>query len=244
MAPPPPVSSNVTPADLSRCALFTELEEPQWRQLLEQHRLIRLGAGQPLIHEQDDGQVLYLFRSGIAKVRSYGLEGQEVVLSLLGPGDLCGELAILHGGRRTADVVCLTDCELMLLRAAPFRALLHAEPRLGIALARLEADRLQRLNRLFLRRESRAMVRMLEVLADLACRTAPGASATAPIPALPQRELAALSGLARETASRTLSRLRREGLVESVSAGGLRLVVPAGKGLDNFAAWVEEATAP
>jgi CRP-like cAMP-binding protein len=231
-----------TIADLARCAIFHDLEDAQKQRLLDQHRVIRVPAGQPLLHEQDDGQVLFVFRSGIAKVRSIDVEGQEVVLSLMGPGDLCGEMAILHGGRRTADVVCLTDCEVLMLRALPFRDLLHGDARLAIALARLESQRLQRLNRRFLRRESRAMVRMLEVLADLACRTALEAPATAPIPALPQRELAALSGLARETASRTLTRLRKQGLVEPLPAGALRLVVPAGKGLDNLAAWVAPAT--
>lgn len=244
MDSPPPGNGTGTSADLARCALFAELDESQGRQLLEQHRLLRMAAGQPLLHEQDDGQVLFVFRSGIAKVRSIDAEGQEVVLSLMGPGDLCGEMAILHGGRRTADVVCLTECEVLLVRAAPFRALLQADPRLAIALAQLEAQRLQRLNRRVLRRESRAHVRMLEVLVELACRTAPGAPPTAAIPALPQRELAVLSGLARETASRTLSRLRRQGLVEPLPGGQLRLVVPAGKGVDNLAAWLEEGPTP
>lgn len=241
---PGPGTGTGTNADLARCALFSDLDDAQRQQLLDQHRVIRVPSGQSLLHEQDDGQVLFVFRSGIAKVRCIDVEGQEVVLSLMGPGDLCGELAILHGGRRTADVVCLTDSELLMLRAAPFRDLLHSDARLAIALARLESQRLQRLNRRFLRRESRAMVRMLEVLADLACRTALEAPATAAIPPLPQRELAALSGLARETASRTLARLRQQGLVEPLPAGALRLVVPSGKGLDNLAAWVSPAIGP
>jgi CRP-like cAMP-binding protein len=210
--------------DLASYALFADLSDEQRRQLLEQHRMLHFSAGRPLLHEQDDGQGLFLFLQGIAKVRSIDAEGQEVVLSLLGPGDLCGEMAILQGGRRSADVICLTDCELVLLRAAPFQALLLQEPRLALALARLEARRLQNLNRRFVRRESSAAARLLEVIEDLATRTAPEAPATAPIPPLPQRELAALSGLARETASRTLVRLRRQGLIEQLPGGRLRLV--------------------
>jgi len=66
--------------------------------------------------------------------------------------------------------------------------------------------------------------RLLAVLEELATRTATGAPPTAPIPSLPQRELAALSGLARETASRTLVVLRRQGLVEQMEGGRLRVV--------------------
>ena len=81
-----------------------------------------------------------------------------------------------------------------------------------------------------MRRESSAAARLLQVLEDLATRTAPEAPPTAPIPPLPQRELAALSGLARETASRTLARLRRQGLVEQMPGGRLRLVIREQRG--------------
>lgn len=224
MVSDPAPSSGGFRLDLASYPLFADLREEQRHQLLDQHRLLRFMAGRPLLHEQGDGQGLFLFCQGIAKVRSIDAEGQEVVLSLLGPGDLCGEMAILQGAPRSADVICLTDCELVLLRAAPFLALLHQEPRLALALARLEARRLQNLNRRFVRRESSAAARLLQVLEDLATRTAPEAPPTAPIPPLPQRELAALSGLARETASRTLARLRRQGQVEQMPGGRLRLV--------------------
>ena len=230
MASDPAPSGGGSRLDLASYALFADLREEQRCQLLDQHRVLRFMAGRPLLHEQDDGQGLFLFLQGIAKVRSIDIEGQEVVLSLLGPGDLCGEMAILQGAPRSADVICLTDCELVLLRAAPFQALLHQEPRLALALARLEARRLQSLNRRFVRRESSAAARLLQVLEDLATRTAPEAPPTAPIPPLPQRELAALSGLARETASRTLVRLRRQGLVEQMPGGRLRLVIREQRG--------------
>jgi len=225
MVPVPVPSGGAAAPDLAGYALFADLSGEQRRQLLEQHRILRFPAGRLLLHEQDDGQGLFLFRQGIAKVRSIDAEGQEVVLSLLGPGDLCGEMAILQGGRRSADVICLTDCELVLLRVGPFQALLHREPLLALAVARLEARRLQSLNRRFVRRESSAAARLLQVLEDLATRTALEAPPTATIPPLPQRELAALSGLARETTSRTLVRLKRQGLVEQLPGGRLRLVV-------------------
>ena len=120
MASDPASSGGGSRLDLASYALFADLREEQCCQLLDQHRVLRFKAGLPLLHEQDDGQGLFLFRRGIAKVRSIDVEGQEVVLSLLGPGDLCGEMAILQGAPRSADVICLTDCELVLLRAAPF----------------------------------------------------------------------------------------------------------------------------
>ena len=195
-------------------ALFADLDADQHRRLLENHRLLSLETDQLLVLEQDESQGLFLLRSGLVKVRGFDLDGQETVLALLGAGEICGEMAILNPeGLRTADVVTLTPVRVAVLRAAPFAALLRADPRLSLALARLQARRLQT-----------PTTRLLATLLDLARRSAPGASETDPIPPLPQREIASLCGLARETASRTLSALRRRGLVADTPEGGLQLL--------------------
>ncbi len=170
---------------LDRVVLFADLAEAERQQLLEQHRLLSFAADQLLLLEQDASQGLLLIGAGLAKVRSFGVGGDEVVLSLLGPGDICGEMAVLHAGRRIADVVTLTPCEVLILRAGPFRRLLDTSPALCLALARLEVQRLQSLSRRLTLRTADATTRMLAVLLDLACHSAPGADATASIPPCP-----------------------------------------------------------
>lgn len=206
-------------------ALFADLDADQHRRLLENHRLLTLEADQRLVLEQDESQGLFLLRSGLAKVRGFDLDGQETVLALLGAGEICGEMAILNPeGLRTADVVSLTPMRVAVLRAGPFAALLRSDTRLALALARLQARRLQNLNHRLRLRGGDATIRLLATLVELARRSAPGACETDPIPPLPQREIASLSGLARETASRTLSSLRRRGLVADTPEGGLQLL--------------------
>lgn len=206
-------------------ALFADLDADQHHRLLENHRLLTLEADQRLVLEQDESQGLFLLRSGLAKVRGFDLDGQETVLALLGAGEICGEMAILNPeGLRTADVVSLTPMRVAVLRAGPFAALLRSDTRLALALARLQARRLQNLNHRLRLRGGDATIRLLATLVELARRSAPGACETDPIPPLPQREIASLSGLARETASRTLSSLRRRGLVADTPEGGLQLL--------------------
>ena len=55
--------------------------------------------------------------SGIAKVRTYTADGEEVVMSLLGEGEVFGEMAALDGAPRSADVVALTPVRCLLLEA-------------------------------------------------------------------------------------------------------------------------------
>ena len=210
--------------DLAEITLFSLLSDQQRQRLLEQHRSVTFVPDQLLMLDQDESQGLILLRKGIAKVRRFNSDGEEAVLSLLGPGDVCGEMAVLNNGRRSADVVSITSCEAVFLRVGPFRELLHIEPRLSLALARLEARRLQDLNCRFTLRGADATTRLLATLCDLARRTHLGADSYSIIPPLPHRELASISGLARETTSRTLSKLRQRGIIEEVDGGGLRIV--------------------
>jgi CRP-like cAMP-binding protein len=174
--------------------------------------------------EQDWGESVFLLRSGLAKVRTYTMDGDEVVMSLLGAGDVFGEMAALDGAARSADVVALTPLCLVKLRAVPFAALLAKQAGFALALARLEAGRLRDLNRRFALQSADATSRLLDALAYLARKNSGSdADPQALIPPLAQREIALLAGLARETASRTLSKLRQRNVVVE-EEGGLRLV--------------------
>ncbi len=223
VAAPQPMAPASTPDPLAGVPLFAVLAAAQRQQLLEQHRRLSVAADQTLVLEQDEAQGLLLFLSGLAKVRSHSPDGDEAVLALLGPGDVCGEMAGLQDGRRSADVVSLVPCEVLLLRGGPFRSLVMAEPSLALGVARLQAQRLQELNRRYTLRAADATTRLLAALVELAHHASLGGDALAPIPPLPQRELAILSGLARETTSRTLSRLRQRGIVQELPGGGLQI---------------------
>lgn len=215
---------SLRPEALALVPLFADLASEQHLRLLENHRAVKLERDQQLILEQDESQGLFLILTGLVKVRCMGMDGEESVLALLGTGEVCGEMASLNPkGLRSADVITLTPCSLVILRGAPFASLLRSEPALALAMARLQTQRLQDLNRRFGLRSADATTRMLATLAELAGKTAPDAPATAAIPPLPHRELATLSGLARETASRILSTLRRRGVVMETADGGLQL---------------------
>lgn len=63
--------------------LFPELAELQHIVLLDRYRQpIR----QVIVMEQDRGESLFLIRNGVAKVRTYTADGNEVIMSLPGPG--------------------------------------------------------------------------------------------------------------------------------------------------------------
>ena len=212
----------LTPSQLRACVLFADLSDAVCEQLLDRHRCSSHAAEQVFVMEQDWGESLFVLLKGIAKVRTYTADGEEVVMSLLGEGEVFGEMAALDGAPRSADVVALTPVRVVKLRAEPFSALLQQDAALALALARLEAMRLRDLNQRFAIGASDATTRLLASLAYLARKSSAANAVEAVIPPLAQRELAVLAGLARETASRTLSKLRSRGTVEEAGEG-LRL---------------------
>tara|TARA_B100001093_G_C26560193_1_gene898291 strand:+ start:99 stop:794 length:696 start_codon:yes stop_codon:yes gene_type:complete len=208
---------------LAEMQMFNSLEQDHLSQLLDRHRESSHQPDQVIVMEQDWGESLFLLRSGLAKVRTYSADGDEVVMSLLGVGDVFGEMAALDGASRSADVVALTPLRLVKLRAAPFTALLAKQPGFALALARLEASRLRDLNQRFVLQTADATTRLLDALAYLARKSSAANDPQALIPVLAQREIALLAGLARETASRTLSKLRTRGTVTVTEDGAFTI---------------------
>ena len=125
--------SALTSADLLQVPLFQALEPAQLDQLLDRHRESSHQVDQLIVMEQDWGESVFLLRSGLAKVRTYTADGDEVVMSLLGEGDVFGEMAALDGAARSADVVALTSLNLVKLRSAPFAALLQQQATFALA---------------------------------------------------------------------------------------------------------------
>ena len=210
-------------AALADMVLFRDLQTEQLDQLLDRHRETSHQEDQVIVMEQDWGESVFLLLSGLAKVRTYTADGDEVVMSLLGEGDVFGEMAALDGATRSADVVALTNVRLLKMRVAPFASLLQGEPTFSMALARLESSRLRDLNQRFALQSADATTRLLDALAYLARKSSKDIDPSAVIPPLAQREIALIAGLARETASRTLSKLKNRGTVAVTDDGSLQI---------------------
>ncbi len=215
----------LTPDELVQAPLFAPLEQDQLRQLLDRHRETQHAVDQILVMEQDWGESVFLMLSGLAKVRTYTADGEEVVMSLLGAGDVFGEMVAVDGSVRSADVVTLTPVRLVKLRIQPFSTLLRQSALFALALATLETTRLRDLNRRFALQTADATSRLLDAMAYLARKSSKENDPLALIPPLPQKEIALLAGLARETASRTLSKPRSRGTVAE-KQGSLQIVDP------------------
>lgn len=169
---------------------------------------------QVILLENDWGSSVYFILDGWVKIRTYNLDGKEVTLNILGKGELFGEMAALEESPRSTDVITLASTLISNMPAGDFAHLISTEPQAGIRLAQLMGRRLRQVNRRLRLRESDSQSRVVDILLFLAEGQGKTSKDGIDIPNLPHRELSSLSGLARETVTRVLSKLEKKGLIK------------------------------
>ncbi len=113
---------------LEKVELFADIE-PEQLQALAGSALLRVfPRGAIVVNEGDDGHGLYVVQSGALKAFLMDENGREMTLSLLGPGEYFGELALLDAEPRSASVMALERSELLQISRSAFLALVDANP--------------------------------------------------------------------------------------------------------------------
>ena len=97
---------------------------------------VEAAGGDELATEGDFGYALYAIESGTARVTADGKE-----LTLLGPGDIFGEIAVIASGRRTATVVATSPMRLIALFKRDVWALERRDPAAAASLRALIEQR-------------------------------------------------------------------------------------------------------
>lgn len=199
---------------ISAAPFFAGLPEPSVKQATAHVVTRSHPANRVLVMENDWGGSVYFILEGWVKIRTYNLDGKEVTLNILGKGELFGEMAALDEVPRSTDVITLTTTTIGSIPAQDFIQLIHHEPLAGVRLSQLMAKRLRQVNRRLRLRESDSTSRVADTLLFLAEGQGKLKQQGTEIPNLPHRELSSLSGLARETVTRVLTKLEKKGLIK------------------------------
>jgi CRP-like cAMP-binding protein len=110
---------------LARHFLLKHLEASELDQLLKFAKLRRAGPGEVLFQKGDPGDGLLGILRGRIKISTISAEGKEIVLNILGSGELFGEIALIDGKDRSADATVMEDAELVVIDARDFMPFLE-----------------------------------------------------------------------------------------------------------------------
>ncbi|MEO0949280.1 MAG: Crp/Fnr family transcriptional regulator [Cyanobacteria bacterium J06641_5] len=215
---------NPAPVDAERSDLDQLIQVAQFFQGLPQECIDVLGghvvtrthpANQMILLENDWGGSVYFVLEGWVKIRTYNQDGKEVTLNILGKGEVFGEMAAVDEVPRSTDVITLTPTTISSIPAQDFTKIVHGDSLAGVRLAQLMAKRLRQVNRRLRLREADSVSRVADTLLFLAeGQGKQGNQGGIEIPNLPHRELSSLSGLARETVTRVLTKLEKKNLIQ------------------------------
>jgi CRP/FNR family cyclic AMP-dependent transcriptional regulator len=190
-----------------RAPLFTALDEAAAVSLRASMDTVKIAKGSILFKEGDDGEHLYVIIDGKLKLGTSSGDGRENLLSILGPGEMFGELSLFDPGPRTSTATAVTDAKLLSLSHEKVIPWLKQNPEVSLQLLTRLSQRLRRTN---------------EAVGDLVFSDVPGRVAKALIDLgdrfgkttpegllvnhdLTQEELAQLVGASRETVNKALA---------------------------------------
>ncbi len=190
-----------------RAPLFTALDDAAAVSLHASMDSVKIAKGGILFKEGDEGEHLYVIVEGKLKLGTSSRDGRENLLSILGPGEMFGELSLFDPGPRTSTATAVTDAKMLALSHEKVIPWLKQNPEVSLQLLERLAQRLRRTN---------------EAVGDLVFSDVPGRVAKALIDLgdrfgkqtdegllvhhdLTQEELAQLVGASRETVNKALA---------------------------------------
>jgi CRP/FNR family cyclic AMP-dependent transcriptional regulator len=174
-------------------------------------------AGEPVFLKGDPGTAMMAVLSGRVRICAYSTDGREIVLNVISPNEVFGEIAMIDGGERTADAFAMEDTELLVLGRRDLMPVLARNPDVCIRLLELMCRRLRWTS------EQMEDINFLDLRSRLAKRLIylanhhgePSAEGDRKTVRISQQLLANMIGASREAVNIQLAEWKEEGVISS-----------------------------
>jgi CRP-like cAMP-binding protein len=200
---------------LGRVSIFRGLDKTALDQLSTKLKPMEYAKDALIVGQDDQGEALYIIENGRVKVVLYGDSGREMILTIFRPGDFFGEMSLLDGEPRSANVIALEDARVLVLSRNDFVGHLHESPGTALNILAEMSLRLRRADEVI---GNLALLdvygRVARVLIDMAKKDGRDSDEGIVIQERPtQQDIASMIGTSRETVSRVLSEFQRRGFL-------------------------------
>ena len=205
--------------------IFSDLSESELNSIQEICKTRKYPKNSMIILEEEMGDVVFIVTSGTVKITRVNDEGKEVILAMLGSGEVFGEMAILDGESRSANALSQENCEVITINREDFLSLLKTNNKVSLNLMTEFAIRLrksdQQIEALSLDdAEHRIGVSILNLAEELGVIR----QGVVTVENLPyQQDIANMAGTSRETVSRVMKTFEDRGLITKT---GHKLSIP------------------
>jgi len=196
--------------------IFSELDDATIEQISKIGSRKTFKKESVVLFEHETGSALFVIVEGKVKISRVSDDGREVILTILNESDFFGEMAIIDGLSRSANVTAMEDSELFIIQRNDFIGLLQTHPEISISLLKELTQRMRaadlKIKSLSLKDAEGKVATVILQLADDIGKIKNGAVEIEKLPL--QHDLANMAGTSRETISRTLHSLVKKELID------------------------------
>ncbi len=131
---------------LSGVEFFSELDNDEMCKVADLAVTRRVPKDSTIFHAGDEADAVYVVAKGKVKIVVASSDGKEFILTVLGAGQVFGEMAMLESAPRSAAVVTVTATELLVISRRDFHHLLNTSTGISRKLLTVLSRRLRRAN--------------------------------------------------------------------------------------------------
>lgn len=211
------IPARVSPIALRTLQLFQGLPEETIQDLARLATMKSVPRNRAIVRAGERSDYLYFVLTGSLKVISSDEEGREVILNILGQGELFGEMGIFNEQPRSASVVSIVPTDLILLAKNDVRTLMQQNFEIAWRMMANLADRLRSADR---RIESLALMDVYGRVARVLIETSGEVDGQTLLASrISKQDIAKMVGASREMVSRVMKDLTARGLIEETTSG-------------------------
>ncbi|MCB1900350.1 Crp/Fnr family transcriptional regulator [Cognatazoarcus halotolerans] len=211
------LSNAVSTIALKTFPLFNGLGDDRLAAIAQHALMRRVARGQAVVHAGDRTDYVYFVLTGTLKVLVSDEDGREVILTMLGQGELFGEMGVFDEQPRSASVVAVSPVDLVVIAKSDFRRMMQENFDIAWRIMSNLAERLRTADRKI---ESLALMDVYGRVARLLLEMAEDVEGERIVQRkISKQDIAKMIGASREMVSRVMKDLGLRGLIEESDRG-------------------------
>ncbi len=196
--------------------LFSSLTDEELNAIRDKMEVKKFPKNEVILYEESTNQVMYIILQGKVKVTQSTEDGKEVILAMHRSGDFFGEMSLIDSKTIPAVVMAMEDSVVAIISREEFYPLLYAQGKVLDVLLRILCSRLrdswERIQLLsFTNASQRIKMLLASLVNEYGTKTEEGTLLNIK---LTHQHIADMAGVSRETVTRIIDRLHKDGEIK------------------------------
>ncbi len=196
--------------------LFESIDQSNMEKLNNITSMQEIQKSQPIYFAQDPSNSIFFLKKGRVKLTRTSPDGKEMIVALINPGDVFGEMSILDDTERTDYAITMDECLICAISKNDFREFSEKNPSLNLKLTKLIGFRMrkysERIEGLIFKDAQQRVISFLLSLANEQGKKIGDEIFVKPF--LTHQDIASLTACSRQTVNSILTSLREDGVID------------------------------